>query len=133
MHLRGKLGSSVGALIVLLVLPLPLAHAGPYSRVVQVGDRLCLETHYHRWRGQGRTESIAALNAVGGWSDFTAAEYGFRWARFALAENQSVECSHFRGRWTCTARARPCRQFRGQGVLGRRLRDRLNAPLPHRW
>ncbi len=74
------------------------------------GGRVCMSSHTHT--GQAApfaTRDAAIAAAIVNWQDYTVAEYGPRWGRFALAAGKDATCKVHRGKWGCHVYARPCR------------------------
>jgi hypothetical protein len=74
------------------------------------GGRTCLLDHYHDGSGSGPTRAAAMRAAIGAWSDFTAFEYGGRWASYGAAASKRMGCSGGPGNFSCSTSARPCRR-----------------------
>ena len=74
------------------------------------GGRVCLLDHYHDGSGSGPTRAAAMRAAMAAWSDFTAFEYGGRWASYGAAASKRMSCSGGRGNYSCSTSARPCRR-----------------------
>jgi hypothetical protein len=95
--------------------------AGPHGVVAQdgmglagmhawskAGGKTCMADHFHDGQGTGATKAQAQAAAVRAWADFTAWEYGRRWARWQLSASKSESCSGSRGNISCNVSARPC-------------------------
>ena len=103
-------------------LALALMFAGAGSAVAQetglagmhswtrAGGRTCLLDHFHDGSGSGSTRGAAMRAAIGAWSDFTAFEYGGRWASYGAAVSKRMGCSGGPGNYSCSTSARPCRR-----------------------
>jgi len=75
---------------------------------VKVAGRTCLADHFHDGQGSGPTKTQAEAAAVRAWTDFTAWEYGRRWARWQLSASKLESCSGSRGNISCKVSSRPC-------------------------
>ena len=76
---------------------------------VRVGGRTCMLDHFHDGSGSGPTLAAAQRAAMRAWSDFTAFEYGSRWASYGASISQRMRCTGGRGNYSCDASSRPCR------------------------
>ncbi|MFV0297747.1 MAG: hypothetical protein ACK5JT_16685 [Hyphomicrobiaceae bacterium] len=66
--------------------------------------------HFHTgFSGNHKSRRAAVVEAERSWQDFTAFEYGGRWASFRLAASRGVKCNPAGGGWSCSVEARPCR------------------------
>ena len=83
--------------------------AGMHSWV-RVGGRTCMADHYHDGAGSGPTRNAAQRAAVNAWIDFTAWEYGSRWASFGASVSKRITCSGSAGSFSCNVSSRPCRR-----------------------
>jgi hypothetical protein len=75
---------------------------------LKVAGKTCMADHFHDGQGTGATKAQAQAAAVRAWADFTAWEYGRRWARWQLSASKSESCSGSRGNFSCNISARPC-------------------------
>src|SRR5262249_25123651 len=75
---------------------------------VKVGGRACMAGSFHDGQGTGPTKAQAQAAAIRAWIDFTAWEYGRRWARWQLSLSKSASCSGSRGNVSCNVSSRPC-------------------------
>ena len=75
---------------------------------LKVGGKTCMADHFHDGQGSGASKAQAQAAAVRAWADFTAWEYGRRWARWQLSASKSENCSGSRGSISCNVSARPC-------------------------
>jgi hypothetical protein len=75
---------------------------------VKVAGKTCMADHFHDGQGTGPTKAQAQAAAVRAWVDFTAWEYGRRWARWQLSVSKSESCSGNRGNISCNVSSRPC-------------------------
>jgi hypothetical protein len=75
---------------------------------VKVGRKTCMADHFHDGQGTGPTKAQARAAAVQAWVDFTAWEYGNRWARWQNSISKSESCSGSRGAISCSVSSRPC-------------------------
>jgi hypothetical protein len=75
---------------------------------LKVGGKTCMADHFHDGQGTGSTKAQAQAAAVRAWADFTAWEYGRRWAKWQLSASKSESCSGSRGNFTCNVSSRPC-------------------------
>lgn len=74
------------------------------------GGKLCFADHWHYASRSGPTRKSAQAEAIRGWQDFTALEYGSDWARFSRAQNRVVKCSPSgNGGFDCNVEGRPCK------------------------
>ena len=76
---------------------------------VRVGGRTCLLDHFHDGSGSGPTVAAAQRAAIRAWIDFTAWEYGGRWASYGASISKRMGCSGGPGNYSCSTSARPCR------------------------
>jgi hypothetical protein len=76
----------------------------------RAGGRTCLLDHFHDGSGSGPTRPAAMRAAMRAWSDFTAFEYGGRWASYGAAASKRMGCSGGPGNYSCSTSARPCRR-----------------------
>ena len=74
----------------------------------KASGRTCMADHFHDGQGSGSTKAQAQAAAVRAWADFTAWEYGRRWARWQLSASKSENCSGSRGSISCSVSSRPC-------------------------
>jgi hypothetical protein len=74
----------------------------------KVAGKTCMADHFHDGQGTGSTKAQAQTAAVRAWTDFTAWEYGRRWARWHLSASKSESCSGSRGNISCHVSSRPC-------------------------
>ena len=74
----------------------------------KMSGRTCMADHFHDGQGAGSTKSQAQAAAVRAWADFTAWEYGRRWARWQLSASKSESCSGSPGNISCHISSRPC-------------------------
>lgn len=88
----------------------------------QEGGRICVVDHFHSGGGSGPTRQAAERDAAGGWSSFTAFEYGDNWGSWNLAASKTMNCSPMGGSWSCSAEARPCRPIASGGGRARAKR-----------
>jgi hypothetical protein len=72
--------------------------------------KLCMTDHYHWGNGSGSTKSSAQKAAIRSWIDFTALEYGSRWASFANAASKKTSYTKESSGWSATVEGRPCRR-----------------------
>jgi Neuraminidase (sialidase) len=78
----------------------------------KVGRKTCMVDHFHDGSGTGRNKKEAEAAAIRAWADFTAWEYGTPWARYAIAESRSANCSQQSpSSWSCAVQARACRPY----------------------
>jgi len=75
---------------------------------VRVAGKTCMADHFHDGQGTGPTKAQAQAAAIRAWIDFTAWEYGPRWARWQLSVSKSANCSGSRGNVSCNVSSRPC-------------------------
>jgi hypothetical protein len=75
---------------------------------VKVAGKTCMADHFHDGQGTGPTKAQAQAAAVRAWSDFTAWEYGRRWARWQVSASKSGSCSAGGGSISCSVSSRPC-------------------------
>jgi hypothetical protein len=75
---------------------------------VKVAGKTCMADHVHDGQGTGTTKAQAEAAAVRAWSDFTAWEYGRRWARWQVSASKSGSCSGSSGTISCNVSSRPC-------------------------
>jgi hypothetical protein len=75
---------------------------------VKVAGKTCMADHFHDGQGSGPTKAQAEAAAVRAWTDFTAWEYGQRWARWQLSASKLGSCSGSRGNISCKVSSRPC-------------------------
>jgi hypothetical protein len=75
---------------------------------VKVAGKTCMADHFHDGQGTGPTKAQAQAAAIRAWTDFTAWEYGRRWARWQLSVSKSANCSGSRGNVSCNVSSRPC-------------------------
>ena len=75
---------------------------------VKVAGKTCMADHFHDGEGSGPTKAQAEAVAVRAWTDFTAWEYGRRWARWQLSASKLGSCSGNRGNISCKVSSRPC-------------------------
>jgi hypothetical protein len=75
---------------------------------VKVAGRTCMADHFHDGQGTGPSKAQAQAAAVRAWADFTAWEYGRRWARWPLSASKSESCSGGSGTISCHVSSRPC-------------------------
>ena len=81
--------------------------AGIHAWVKGAG-KTCMADHFHDGQGTGSTKAQAQAAAVRAWTDFTAWEYGGRWARWQLSASKSESCTGSRGSISCNVSSRPC-------------------------
>src|SRR5262245_8163593 len=72
------------------------------------GGRTCMADHFHDGQGTGSTKAQAQAAAVRAWANFTAWEYGRRWARWPVSASKSESCSGSGGSFSCNISSRPC-------------------------
>ncbi|MDX2307948.1 MAG: hypothetical protein NW216_06910 [Hyphomicrobium sp.] len=72
--------------------------------------RLCMSDHFHSGSGVGKTKEAAKAAAIRSWADFTAFEYGNRWASFSIAGSKGISYTKENAGWSATVEARPCRR-----------------------
>jgi hypothetical protein len=77
---------------------------------VKVGGRTCMLDHFHDGSGSGPTRAAAQRAAIQAWIDFTAWEYGGRWASYAASVSKRMGCSGGAGNYSCSVSSRPCRR-----------------------
>lgn len=77
---------------------------------VRSGGKTCMLDHYHDGSGSGPTRAAAQRAAVQAWIDFTAWEYGSRWASYAASLSKRLSCSGGAGSYSCSVSSRPCRR-----------------------
>jgi hypothetical protein len=77
---------------------------------VKIGGKTCMADHFHDGQGIGPTKAQAQAAAIRAWIDFTAWEYGRRWAKWQLSVSKSANCSGSRGNISCSVQSRPCTQ-----------------------
>jgi hypothetical protein len=82
--------------------------AGMHSWV-RVGGRTCMLDHFHDGSGSGSTRAAAQRAAIRSWIDFTAWEYGGRWASYGASLSKRMSCSGGPGNYSCSTSSRPCR------------------------
>jgi hypothetical protein len=70
--------------------------------------KTCMADHFHDGQGTGSTKAQAQAAAVRAWADFTAWEYGRRWANWQLSAGKSANCSGSNGSISCNVSSRPC-------------------------
>jgi len=75
---------------------------------VRIGGKTCMADHFHDGQGTGPTKAQAQAAAIRAWVDFTAWEYGTRWARWQNSVSKSANCSGGRGNVSCNVSSRPC-------------------------
>jgi|SRR4029450_5728848 hypothetical protein len=75
---------------------------------VKVAGKTCMADHYHDGQGTGPTKAQAQAAAVRAWTDFTAWEYGRRWAKWQNSVSKSGSCTGTRGNISCNVTSRPC-------------------------
>jgi hypothetical protein len=75
---------------------------------VKVGGKTCMADHFHDGQGTGPTKAQAQAAAIRAWVDFTAWEYGRRWAKWQNSVSKSGNCSGTRGNISCNVTSRPC-------------------------
>ena len=75
---------------------------------VKVAGKTCMADHFHDGQGAGPSKVQAQAAAVRAWTDFTAWEYGRRWARWQLSATKSSSCSGSAGNISCHVSSRPC-------------------------
>jgi len=75
---------------------------------VKVAGKTCMADHFHDGQGIGPTKAQAQAAPVRTWSDFTAWEYGRRWARWQASASKSASCSGGGGSISCSVSSRPC-------------------------
>jgi hypothetical protein len=75
---------------------------------IKASGKTCMADHFHDGQGTGPTRTQAQAAAVRAWTDFTAWEYGRRWARWQLSASQSGSCSGGSGNINCNVSSRPC-------------------------
>jgi hypothetical protein len=76
---------------------------------VRVGGRTCMLDHFHDGSGSGPTRAAAQRAAIRAWIDFTAFEYGGRWASYGASVSKRMGCSGSPGNYSCSTSSRPCR------------------------
>jgi hypothetical protein len=76
---------------------------------VRVGGRTCLLDHFHDGSGSGPTRAAAQHAAMRAWSDFTAFEYGPRWASYGASISKRMSCTGGGRSYSCDTSSRPCR------------------------
>jgi hypothetical protein len=76
--------------------------------LVKVAGKTCMADHFHDGQGTGSSKAQAQSAAVRAWTDFTAWEYGRRWARWQLSASKSESCSGSSGNISCNVSSRPC-------------------------
>jgi hypothetical protein len=74
----------------------------------KAAGKTCMADHFHDGQGTGPTKAQAQAAAVRAWSDFTAWEYGRRWARWQASASRSANCSNSGGTISCNVSSRPC-------------------------
>ncbi|RPI42189.1 MAG: hypothetical protein EHM67_07080 [Hyphomicrobiaceae bacterium] len=77
---------------------------------VKIAGKTCMADHFHDGQGTGPTKAQAQAAAIRAWTDFTAWEYGRRWAKWQLSVSKSANCSGSRGNISCSVQSRPCTQ-----------------------
>ena len=75
---------------------------------VKAAGKTCMADHFHDGQGAGSTKAQAQAAAVRAWTDFTAWEYGGRWAKWQLSASKSESCTGSRGNISCNVSSRPC-------------------------
>jgi hypothetical protein len=75
---------------------------------VKVAGKTCMADHFHDGQGNGPTKAQAQAAAIRAWVEFTAWEYGGRWARWQNSVSKSANCSGARGNISCNVSSRPC-------------------------
>jgi hypothetical protein len=75
---------------------------------VKVGGKTCMADHFHDGQGTGPTKAQAQAAAIRAWVDFTAWEYGRRWAKWQNSVAKSSNCSGTSGNISCSVSSRPC-------------------------
>ena len=75
---------------------------------MKVAGKTCMADHFHDGQGSGPTKAQAEAAAVRAWTDFTAWEYGRRWARWQSSASKLESCSGSRGNISCKVSSRPC-------------------------
>jgi len=75
---------------------------------VKVAGKTCMVDHFHDGQGTGPSKAQAQAAAVHAWADFTAWEYGRRWAKWQLSASKSGRCSGNGGNISCNVSSRPC-------------------------
>src|SRR4029077_11125850 len=75
---------------------------------VKVAGRPCMADHFNEGQATGPTNAQAQAAAIRAWTDFTAWEYGRRWARWQNSVSRSGSCSGTRGNISCNVTSRPC-------------------------
>jgi len=75
---------------------------------VRIGSKTCMADHFHDGQGSGPTKAQAQAAAQRAWEDFTAWEYGPRWAKWQRSVSKSGSCTGNRGNISCNVSSRPC-------------------------
>ncbi len=55
-----------------------------------------------------KSKFAARAKAVKNWSYKTKNKYGLAWSVWDIAKDKSVDCKQVSGKWSCTAKAKPC-------------------------
>lgn len=75
---------------------------------VKIAGKTCMADHFHDGQGTGPTKAQAQSAAIRAWTDFTAWEYGRRWAKWQNSVSRSGNCTGSRGNISCNVTSRPC-------------------------
>jgi len=98
------------------MIAVPIAASAQESGLAAMHDlrreagKLCMSDHYHWGNGSGSTKAAAQKDAIRSWIDFTALEYGARWASFARAASKKTSYTKESSGWSATVEGRPCRR-----------------------
>ena len=60
---------------------------------VKIAGKTCMADHFHDGQGTGPTKAQAQSAAIRAWTDFTAWEYGRRWAKWQNSVSRSGSCT----------------------------------------
>lgn len=83
--------------------------AGALHSFRRVGSKVCLDGHFHDGSGTGSSQRAAMADAVKGWQEFTAFEYGTDWGAYGNAVSKSASCDRASSSFNCQVSAIPCR------------------------
>ncbi|MGD9783555.1 MAG: hypothetical protein AB7E80_00500 [Hyphomicrobiaceae bacterium] len=59
--------------------------------------------------GAKLTQAVAQSSAKAAWVAMVKSNHGMQWSVWSIAKNPSVPCSKSGSKWTCTAKAKPCK------------------------
>lgn len=83
--------------------------AGALHGFKRIGNKTCLDGHFHDGSGIGASQKIAISDAVKNWQGFTAFEYGSDWSAYGNAVSKSATCDRGSSSFTCQVSAIPCK------------------------